>query len=67
MAKNKRQRKKKLPSTKELEGQRVNGVLYLKKGVGSNQFWNVHADGGIGGVEQHTSGAQNQKRSTDYD
>lgn len=59
--------KKKLPSTKELKGKRVNGVLYLDKGIGSGQFWNVHADGAIGGVDQYTPNVTNTKKRDDYD
>lgn len=60
-------RKKKLPSTKNLVGERRNGVLYLKKGVGSGQFWNVHGDGVVGASDHVIPGVDNRQRRLDYD
>ena len=37
--------RKKLPSTKNLEGSRVGGVLYLDRGVGSGKFQNINCSG----------------------
>ena len=63
----KKQRTKKLPSTKELPGERRGGILYLQKGIGSGQFWNVHGDSAIGQTDHVIPGVDNQTRRADYD
>lgn len=48
-------RNSKILSTKELEGKRVGGVLYLKKGVGTGCF--SHVNPTASGNDQNTVGS----------